>query len=1012
MSPRLYSRIDVAKYKNGLKTGLNATCLPHGPCKRRNGTKYRAEVKDSTKTIKMLRFQFNQDNAYILEFGNLYIRFFKSSGQILSSAAITNGTFTTDLTGWTDDDTGTGASTQSSGKMRLNGGAAGSAIRTQAVSNFSRVTSVLSFTVATNTCTYKVGTTYGGTEIASGTGSIGSNSVNIAPTANNQTLYIQFINSVNNNSDVDNVSLTAPIYEITTTYTEAELTELTYVQFGTTIYICHKDHAPAKLVWTSDAVWTLSDIFFYPPATDEEGFKPAATLTPSAATGTSVNFTAGSGVFLAGDVGRQIHNLSGAGKASIISYTSATVVVCDILENFPSTSAIASQSWKMDLSPIAKLSTDQTSIGVTATINSFYTDSTRGAPKTITNITAASPGVITSTGHGLVVGDKVEIKNIVGMTFLNNKIWVVGTVPTADTLTLKDASAVAVDTTTYGAYANGGTLKKVFADVGLDVFRSADIGKFLVFNGGIGEVTAVTSAQAIKVELQKSMTSASDSSIWSIEEEAWNSTNGYPRTVALHQQRLWFGGTDNSPQTIVGSESGIFDSIAVGAEPSDAVEFDISTSEVNEIQWMYGLRSELVIGTSGAELTVDSGQVAGPITPDSIVQESRSYNGSNLQQPIPLESEVLYIQRSGMKINSFRYSFEADNYISDDLIFLAEHLPRNAGGIKEIAYAQDPDRLIYAVLNDGTMAVGTYYRDQQVIAWTLYDTDGEFENAQTISTGPNDEVWVCVKRTINGSTKRYIETFDVSTGEDNIDGFSDCYLTYSQPKTITGITKANPGVVTANGHGFSNGDRIKIIDVEGMTEVNGHTFLVANVTTNTFELQNTSSVNVNTSSYEDYESGGEAHKLITSVSGLSHLEGCTVQVKADGASHTDKVVSSGAITLDSYAYEVTVGLSYHTEISTLNREFTIGLGSEQAQPQRLVRPVLRVYKSIYPTLNGEFVPARTPSDNMDSKVPLFTGDIEYGNLSWDTSASLIIETSEPFPLVISGIFGSIEAGVR
>lgn len=674
LSPRLWGHVDVAKYKNGLKEALNCTCLPHGPVQRRNSTKYIAGVKTHSKTVKLLRFQFNQENAYILEFGHQYIRFYNTDGQILS----------------------------------------------------------------------------GGSP-----------------------------------------------YEVATTYTEAELTELTYVQFGTTIYLAHSAHPPAKLVWTNSTSWALSDIFFYPPVTSEDGLKPSTTLTPAATTGIGINFTAGSGVFIDGDVGRQLHNLGGAGKASIVSLAGNTVAVCDIVEDFPSTSAITSQNWKIDLSPIAKLSTDQTSIGVTATVNSMYTDSTRGPPKAITGATVASPGVITAVAHGFAVGDKIEIKNILGTTFLNNKIWVVGTVPSVDTLTLKDANANAVDTTTFGSYVSGGTIKRVYTDVGLDSFRSGDVDRYLIFNGGIGQITSVTSAKTVKMELQKSMTAAADTSIWPIEQEAWTSTKGYPRTVALHQQRLWFGGTTSAPQTIVGSESGIFDSMAIGSDPSDAVQFDISTSEVNEIQWLYGLRSQLVVGTSGAELTVDSGQVAGPITPDSIVQESRSYNGSNLQQPVALESELLYIQRSGMKINSFQYNFQADNYISDNLIFLAEHLPRNGGGIKEIAYAQDPDRLIYAVLNDGTMAVGTYYRDQQVIAWTVYSTDGVYENVQTISTGINDEVWVCVKRTINGSVKRYVERFDVSTGEDNLDGFSDSYLTYSLPKTITGITKADPAVVTS-----------------------------------------------------------------------------------------------------------------------------------------------------------------------------------------------------------------------
>jgi hypothetical protein len=74
-------------------------------------------------------------------------------------------------------------------------------------------------------------------------------------------------------------------------------------------------------------------------------------------------------------------------------------------------------------------------------------------------------------------------------------------------------------------------------------------------------------------------------------------------------------------------------------------------------------------------------------------------------------------------------------------------------------------------------------------------------------------------------------------------------------KAITAITKANPGVVTANAHGYSNGDTIYISGVVGMTQVNNLFFTAANVTTNTFELSG-----VNTTSYSTYTSGGTAQK--------------------------------------------------------------------------------------------------------------------------------------------------------
>lgn len=81
-------------------------------------------------------------------------------------------------------------------------------------------------------------------------------------------------------------------------------------------------------------------------------------------------------------------------------------------------------------------------------------------------------------------------------------------------------------------------------------------------------------------------------------------------------------------------------------------------------------------------------------------------------------------------------------------------------------------------------------------------------------------------------------------------------------KTITGVTQANPGVVTSAGHGFANGDEVLISGIAGMTQLNGNTYRVANVTANTFELQTTAGVNVDTSAYGAYVSGGTAARTM------------------------------------------------------------------------------------------------------------------------------------------------------
>lgn len=82
-------------------------------------------------------------------------------------------------------------------------------------------------------------------------------------------------------------------------------------------------------------------------------------------------------------------------------------------------------------------------------------------------------------------------------------------------------------------------------------------------------------------------------------------------------------------------------------------------------------------------------------------------------------------------------------------------------------------------------------------------------------------------------------------------------------KTITAVTNANPGVVTAPAHGFSNGDYVQVFDVVGMPQLNGQCFWVKNVTTNTFTLHNSVGGNVSTAAYPAYVSGGTVSRVYT-----------------------------------------------------------------------------------------------------------------------------------------------------
>ena len=123
IDPILDARSDINKYYSGCRTLQNMVPLVQGGAVRMPGTKYVAEVKTSANSVRLVAFNFSTIQAYILEFGPLYIRVYKDGEQIVTGATegsdlITHGAFDA-LTDWDDKDSGTGVSQLVAGQCQL-----------------------------------------------------------------------------------------------------------------------------------------------------------------------------------------------------------------------------------------------------------------------------------------------------------------------------------------------------------------------------------------------------------------------------------------------------------------------------------------------------------------------------------------------------------------------------------------------------------------------------------------------------------------------------------------------------------------------------------------------------------------------------------------------------------------------------------------------------------------------------------------------------------------------------
>ena len=560
---------------------------------------------------------------------------------------------------------------------------------------------------------------------------------------------------------------------------------------------------------------------------------------------------------------------------------------------------------------------------------------------------------------------------------------------------------------------------------------STDIGRLVRYKKtttwGYAVITSITSTTIAVADVRKDFEAAPTAvTTWHL--GAWSGTTGYPRTATFFEQRLYAAATNKQIQTFWASQTADFENLkpdndAGTVEADDALDFTLSADNVNAIYWLSAGEDALVIGTEGGEWVPKStGEV---ITPLDITVRRQTTHGSAQIQPVRIDNAALFVQRAKRRIREFVFSIESNGYQAPDLTRLARHITK--GGIVEMDYAEEAESVVVAVRNDGTFLSMTVRRDENVVGWARHIIGGSFSGGnavvesvavipgdngagQTQDSTDRDEVWVIVKRTINSATKRYVEFFERDFADDHSQEdayYSDSLITLDTPITISGATKANPVVITATSHGYSNGDIPRITDVSGMTQLNGNSYKVANKTTNTFELTSPDdSSNINGTSYTTYISGGKANKKVTAITGLSHLEGETVKILGDGAIQADKTVASGAITLDTAASVVHMGLGYTHKLKTLK----ISAGNPAGTPLGKTK---RIYGLTFSLLNShtlEFGPSsssltkkdfRVVSSAMDSAAPLFTGEkfVEFPG-DWTTDARIFIESDDPVPFTL------------
>lgn len=272
----------------------------------------------------------------------------------------------------------------------------------------------------------------------------------------------------------------------------------------------------------------------------------------------------------------------------------------------------------------------------------------------------------------------------------------------------------------------------------------------------------------------------------------WSDANGWPEKVAFHQQRLVYGATLIRRQTIWMSKAGSFLDFGVSSPivESDAVTFTLDSGTQNKVQWAISGKS-LHVGTLGNEWTV-SGSTKTALTPDNILAQKQTNNGSESNKPLLVGLTTLFVEKHGRTVNEFTYDYTYDSYKTSDMAILSPHLTEHYS-IIDWTYQQTPDSIIWAVREDGGLLGITYQRQHKVVGWHRHDTQGTFEAVTCIPGNTReDDVWTLVTRDINGTDKVYLEKLADWFKEDDAEWsrFLDSHLVYqgAPTDTISGLT--------------------------------------------------------------------------------------------------------------------------------------------------------------------------------------------------------------------------------
>lgn len=838
-TPALWGRTDFQKYKTGLRQARNVTILPQGGCRNRPGSLLVAQAKDSTHAVRVIPFTASTSQAYVIELGHQYARFYISdaqvgvgsptawsggtayvAGDLVSSGGTNyycilahtnhvppNATYWYALTGtimeiptpWSASDIFDLKFAQSADVMFI--AVPGYAPRTLTFT--SSTDWVLDLYDYTNGPFLPQNTLPTFTLTPSGlTGSI----TLTASAALFASTHVGALFEVKNTivGQTANASLTASVTNWIPTGTTWQC--VTTGTWSGTILV---QTSPDFITWTTVSTVTTnttvngatgfasgyiraimqSSLSFSGSAsaaltgngttTGPTNLGALNAVTASVACGSSITTTI-TGVWTA-DVDIQKSTDNGANWTSVVTYTA----------NQAATAQATAETACLIRAKVTAYTSGTAAVTLTG----------NGPTRTVTISTASvSAAIKCGRNYHVITQGTWTGKILVEISQDQGVNW-----------SLVDALS-STNSANYDSSGETGVrqcLLRVSADPTVTFTGTATVNfTSLSFDWiGVVEITAYTSSTQVTgtvLALSNSNNTGLGGAIatfqWS--ESAWSDYQGWPSCVAFYKDRLCWGGPQ--PANIFMSQTSFYTEFSTSSplEDSDSINVVLPARQLNQIQNLVEMPQFLLALTNDAEFGIAPGQ-SGVLTPTSVDPQVFGHRGSSSIYPAIVGNELVLIQQMGTVVRNFIFQLAVNGFTGDNISIASQHL-FTGKTIVEMAYQQEPDSIIWLIRDDGKMIALTYDRNQEMSALTPQDTDGLYESVCCI---PNptlgiNELW----NVVNRDGTRFIEALkprDQGT-EPEDQWFLDCARVYdgAPANVITGLSLYNGMEVAVYADGF------------------------------------------------------------------------------------------------------------------------------------------------------------------------------------------------------------------